>query len=99
MIVRSYPFFPALETVLETTAAERAEPSMQQILMTAPSTPMTQEMLALDKYIVVVTDGYRHEYVPVPRAATRSFICFSPSASAKCTASSSRISLRDMMLY
>ncbi len=100
MIVHSYPFFPSLETFLESIAAAHAKPSMQQIVATAVSMPMTQEMLALDEFVLYVTNGFRHEYVPVPRAKTGTLTSFSQPASAASGTSSARsASLRDMMLY
>jgi hypothetical protein len=100
MIVHSYPFFPSLETFLDSIGARHNEPSLQQILTTAPASPMTQEMIALDEYVRFVCDGYRHDSVPVPRAATGTLSCFSQPASAGSSSlAKPSASLRDMMLY
>jgi len=100
MIVHSYPFFPSLETFLDSIGARHNEPSLQQILTTAPAFPMTQEMIALDEYVRFVCDGYQHDSVPVPRAATGTLSCFSQPASAGSSSiAKPSASLRDMMLY
>lgn len=100
MIVHSYPFFPSLETFLDSIGARHKEPSLQQILTTAPAFPMTQEMIALDEYVRFVCDGYRHAYVPVPRAATGTLSCFSrPASAGSSSPANTSASLRDMMLY
>ncbi|KAL0033744.1 hypothetical protein WJX77_003466 [Trebouxia sp. C0004] len=95
MIVHSYPFFPSLESFLDSIGARHNEPSLQQILTAAPAFPMTQEMIALDEYVRFVCDSYRHDSVAVPRAATGTLSFVSqPASPAKPSAS-----LRDMMLY
>jgi len=100
MIVHSYPFFPSLETFLDSIGDRHNEPSLQQILTTAPAFPMTQEMVALDEYVRFVCDAYRHDSVPVPRAATGTLSCFSQPASAGSSSPAKpSASLRDMMLY
>ena len=97
MIVHSYPFFPALESALESTAAARNEPGMQEILSAARTHPMTDDLLALDDYISFVTSCYRHEYVPVFRFTAGSS---APVHSTEALPSRKpEVRLRDMMLY
>ena len=97
MIVHSYPFFPALESALESIAAARNEPSIPEILSAARTHPMTDDLLALDDYISLVTSCYRHEYVPVSRVAAGSSAPVRRSE--VLPFGKTEVRLRDMMLY
>ncbi len=85
MIVHCYPFYPSLESVFDALAAACLEPTVQDILATAPMIPMTEEMELFDDYIVYITDWYRHEYVPVPKAVSSSKPSFPASSKSAAT--------------
>ncbi len=96
MIVHSYPFFPALESVFDAFAAAQAELSIQGILATASVRPMAEEMKCLDDYIVFITECYRHEYNPIPRPRVSGAML---QAHPPAPSSKPYVSLRDMMLF
>lgn len=92
MIGHCYPFYPLLESVFDALAAACLEPTVQDILASASTIPMTEEMQLFDDYIVHITDWYHHEYIPVPRVESSSKPAFpGPSKSAA--------SLLDVWLY
>ncbi len=66
-MVHAYPCIPNMEAAIEALAANRKEPSQQEMLAAAHDEPMAAEYAGLADYAGSVTRAVNHAYVPVPR--------------------------------
>ncbi len=64
-MVSAYPYIAVVETLLDTLAEDRGEPSKDEIVAVAPLNPMATEWEEFVKYVAQFDNGNLFEYVPV----------------------------------
>lgn len=64
-IVHAYPLFPVLETWVTCMAAERGEPTRDQLLLRAKLDDKEEEWRDLSRYVAHVSSKFMHNYVPL----------------------------------
>lgn len=64
-MLQSYPHIAIVETLLDTLAAQRGEPTKEEVVAAAQLKPAPSEWHHFVRYVQQFDQGGVHEYVPV----------------------------------